>query len=256
MTHLFDDWDSVARRIGQSSRILLMLDFDGTLAAIVPRPEDARVPAATMETLHALQRCPRVTMAAISGRGVRDVRRLLGLEGVHYFGSHGRERIRAGSSAVETGPRGRAAIRAVCRRLAEDLAQVEGFEIENKSLSAAAHYRNTRPRDRPRIERAVRAAVAADPSLTMASGKMVYDITPSDGIDKGTAVLALAKETGGLPIYFGDDTTDESAFGALAPPAVTVFVGPPSRTTLARYRVADPADVGRSLALILDAAQA
>ena len=251
MTHLFDDWDAVSARLRAADLLLLMLDFDGTLAPIVPRPSDARVPAETLATLFALRDCPRVAMAVVSGRGVRDVRSLLGIEGIHYFGSHGRERIRPGSASVESDSRGRNAIRALCRDLASDLSDVAGFEIEDKGLSAAAHYRNTEPRDRARIERAVLEAVASVPSLTAAHGKMVFDITPKDGVDKGTAAVALVRETEGLPLYFGDDTTDESVFGSLPLEAITVFVGPPERSSLARYRVADPTEVSESLARIL-----
>ncbi len=255
MTHLFEDWDAVDRQLRESSRILLLLDFDGTLAPIVPRPEDACVPDETMATLRALRDCPKVELAAVSGRGVRDVEHLLGLDGIHYFGSHGRERIRADSTAVQADTRGREAIRAVCELLSAALADVDGFEVEDKFVSAAAHYRNTRPEDRARVARAVQEAVVSVPSLRMAPGKMVYDITPADGVDKGTAALALAQETGGLPVYFGDDTTDETAFGALPPPAVTVFVGPASRASLARYRVADTGEVAEGLARILNAAR-
>ncbi len=255
MTHLFDAWDDIDPLLRQSPRIPLMLDFDGTLAPIVPRPEDARVPAATMSTLQALRNCPRVVLAIISGRGARDVQRLLGLSGVHYFGSHGRERIRSGSPAIQVDERGRAAIRSICEQMARLLAGVEGLDIEDKSVSAAVHYRNTRPEDRSRIATVVHEAVASVPSLRIAAGKMVYDITPADGVDKGTAALAMARETGGTPLYFGDDTTDESAFGALPPPAITVFVGPDSRSTVARYRVADPCQVGESLVRVLDVAR-
>ena len=83
---------------------------------------------------------------------------------------------------------------------------------------------------------------------------MVYDITPADGVDKGSAAATLLRETGGLPVYFGDDTTDESAFGALGDEAVTVFVGPSGIPSLARYRVSGPPEVGEALARILDAA--
>lgn len=255
MTHLFDDWDAVSGRLRMAKRILLMLDFDGTLAPIVPQPPDARVPRETMDVLLALRDCPKVAMAIVSGRAARDVRSLVGLDGIHYFGSHGRERMRPGSGTVETDWRGHEAIRRLCERLSADLSDVGGFEVENKGVSAAAHYRNAEPRDRPRIERTVLDAVEAVPSLRVAPGKMVYDITPADGVDKGTAALALVVETGGLPLYYGDDTTDESAFGALPAASVTVFVGPPTQPSLARYRVSGPSEVAESLARILGAAQ-
>ena len=255
MTHLFDDWDAVSGQLRMAGRILLLLDFDGTLAPIVPHPPDARIPLETMDFLLALRDCPKVVMAIVSGRAARDVRDLVDLDGIHYFGSHGRERMRPGSRTVETDRRGREAIRRICERLSADLSDLGGFKIEDKGVSAAAHYRNTEPRDRRRIERTVLDAIEAVPSLRVAPGKMVYDITPADGVDKGTAAMALAREAGGLPLYFGDDTTDESAFEALPPASVTVFVGPPTQPSLARYRVSSPSEVAESLARILRAAQ-
>ncbi len=251
MIHLFQAWPEVAGRIRRSDRLLLMLDFDGTLAPIVPRPPDARAPAETLAALRGLQRLPGVALAVVSGRGARDVSELLGLAGVHYVGSHGRERLRPGRDAVECSGRGRESVRAACERLAAELADVPGFQVEDKGMSAAAHYRNASPGALPRVERAVRRAVAAIPGLQAAPGKRVFDITPADGIGKGTAVAGLLGEFGGLPLYFGDDTTDEDAFRALAGQAVTVFVGPPGRLSAARYRLADPGEVATALARIL-----
>ena len=82
---------------------------------------------------------------------------------------------------------------------------------------------------------------------------MVYDITPLDGVDKGLAATRILGEIGGLPIYFGDDTTDESAFEALSPTAITVFVGPSGAKSAARFRLSDPVEVGCALARILQA---
>lgn len=253
MTHLFDEWASIQARIKAAERVLLMLDCDGTLAPIVARPEAARVPAETLRTLQALRDRKRIALAVISGRSASDVASLVGLTGIHYFGSHGRERLRPGSAEIETAPRGRAAIAAACQLLARELAGIDGFHVENKGVSAAAHYRNVDPRHRDAVQRSVRAAVRAVGELQASPGKMVYDITPLDGVDKGLAATRLLGEIGGLPCYFGDDTTDEAAFQALPPPAITVFVGPSGAQTSARFRVADPEEVGVALARILRA---
>ena len=253
MTHLFERWASIQARIEGAERVLLMLDFDGTLAPIVAQPSAARVPAGTFGTLRALRDRKRIELAVISGRGASDVRGLVGLTGIHYFGSHGRERARPGSAEIETDPRGRAAIAAACEILARELAGIDGFHIENKGVSAAAHYRNVDPRHHVAVERSVREAVRAVSELHASPGKMVYDITPLDGVDKGLAATRLLGEFGGLPVYIGDDTTDESAFEALPPSAITVFVGPLGARTAARFRVSDPEEVGCALTRILRA---
>lgn len=247
MIHLLEHWAEVAGRVSRAERILLMLDFDGTLAPIVPRPSDARIPDAALPTLRNLQANPRVNLAIVSGRGARDVRALAGLANVHYFGSHGRERIRPGSGDVELNSASLPRVRACCRRLAEELSHVEGFHVEDKGTAAAAHFRNVDTRHWHHVERAVREAAAIG-SLNVSQGKRVFDITPNDGVDKGTAALELLGELGGLPIYFGDDTTDETAFAALPDEAITVYVGPEAGRSGARYRVSEPEEVRRALA--------
>lgn len=247
MTHLLENWATVAARLCQAERLLLMLDFDGTLAPIVLRPSDARIPDAALPTLRKLQASPAVDLAIVSGRGARDVRNLAGLAGAHYIGSHGRERIRPASVEVEAKRAGRSEIRMLSQRLETELADITGFHVENKGVAAAAHFRNVDARHWQRVERAVRQAAAIG-SLNVSQGKLVLDITPNDGVDKGTAVLELLGELGGLPIYFGDDTTDETAFAALPDEAITVYVGPETGNSGARFRVNGPAEVHRALA--------
>lgn len=253
MTPLFSAWAPLEQRIVRADKLLLMLDCDGTLAPIAPRPEDARIPAAARKALEKLARCPRVAAAFVSGRAVADVRRLAGIDRAHYFGSHGRQRMRPGSSRVEVDTRWAAAVAEICAKLESALADVPGVVVENKQVSATAHYRRTPPRLRGRVAAAVRKTLAASAELRVSAGKMVFDVTPRDGIDKGTAASRLLAEEGGLALYFGDDTTDESAFAALPADAVTVFVGPPGADSAARYRVDDPEAVGRALRLILNA---
>lgn len=255
MIHLFDAWSEIIGTLRDSERLLLMLDFDGTLAPIVAQPPEARVPPQTQTALQALQSCPNVTLAIVSGRSVREVQALAGLTDVHYFGSHGGERLRPGCDTVGADTQAREEIRSVCCRLALQLADVPGFAVEDKGASAAAHYRNVEPSHRWRVEKAVRDAQTASPSLRISAGKMVFDITPLGGKDKGAAVAELLREVGGFPLYFGDDTTDESAFRALPESAVTVHVGPSEDQSAARFRVADPGEVAESLLRILEIAR-
>ena len=208
-----------------------------------------------MSALEALRACERVELAIVSGRGASDVSALVGLSGITYFGSHGRERIRPEGGPAEVNDSGREAISSICERLSTELAGVPGFVIEDKGVSAAAHYRNAHARDRGRIVRAVLQAVEASGQLEVGAGKKVYDIVPTDGVDKGTAATTLLRELGGVPLYFGDDTTDESVFRTLPSSAVTVYVGPPDTESRARFRVSDPAEVAESLERILGVAR-
>ena len=256
MIHLFDAWERVSASLRQAERLLVMLDFDGTLAPIVPRPPDARIPPTTLAVLRGLQECPDVVLAIVSGRAARDVQALAGVAGIHYFGSHGRERLRPEGDAVATTGGGREEIRKFCQILVRQLTGVRGFELENKGVAAAVHYRHVDGRLRNRVETAVRKTARSVGSLSVGVGKLVFDVTPVDGVDKGVAATELQREVGGLPVFFGDDTTDESAFRALATGGLTVYVGPDSAHSAARYRVADPAEVGEALRRILEIARA
>lgn len=255
MTDFFDAWPLLQERAASADRLLVMLDFDGTLAPIVPRPEDARIPPATRETLEELARSEQVVLAFVSGREISDVRRLVGIAPAHYFGSHGRQRLRPGDEQVEVDERCSDTINAACGRLEQELSGISGFAVENKQVSAAVHYRNVAAGLHDELAAVVRGVIASMPTLRMSAGKKVFDITPLDGIDKGTATQQLLREAGGLALYFGDDTTDEAAFARLPSDAVTVFVGPPNAESAARYRVSDPEAVGRSLELLLNAFQ-
>jgi len=253
MTDFFEAWPLLQERVASADRLLVMLDFDGTLAPIVPRPADARIPPATRGTLEELARSEQVVLAFVSGREISDVRRLVGIAPAHYFGSHGRQRLRPGDDHVEVDERYSDAINAACDRLEQALSGFSGFAVENKQVSAAVHYRNVAAGLHDELAAAVLSVIASIPTLRVSAGKMVFDITPLDGIDKGTATEQLLKEAGGLALYYGDDTTDEAAFVRLAGDAITVFVGPSNADSAARYRVSNPEAVGRSLELLLNA---
>ncbi len=251
MTNFLEAWPLLEKRVADADRLLLMLDFDGTLAPIVARPEDARIPLATRETLEELAQHPRVALAFVSGRDVSDVRRLVGIAQAHYFGAHGRQRVRPGDEQVEVDERYSGAVGEACRRLEHALSDIPGIAVENKQVSAVAHYRNVSPELHDDVAATVRGVLDSSPTLQVSAGKMVFDITPLDGIDKGSVGELLLKEQGGLALYFGDDTTDEAAFGRLPSDSITVFVGPATANSAARYCVPDPRAVGVSLKLLL-----
>ena len=186
------------------SHVLLAFDYDGTLAPIVARPEQARMRA---ETLQLLSRASELyPCAVISGRSERDIRRRLAPVRIEYvLGNHGLEPS-ARTSAFER------QVAQALPRLRLALAELKGVEIEDKSLSLAVHYRRCR-RKREAREAIVRAASAL-PRMRLISGKLVSNIVPRDAPNKGDAVLALRARSGAdTALYVGDDMSDEDVFG-------------------------------------------
>lgn len=261
MTHLFLDWDRVAGRLAGADRILLCLDYDGTLSPIVRYAADAHLAVSTRKILRRLAGTDRITLAVISGRGLQDVRDRVGLEGVIYAGNHGLE-IR-GPSLNYLNPsaqRARSELRAAARRLARELAEIEGAEVEDKGLTLSVHYRRVRISEQKLVRDTVCRVLAparSRRSIRVGEGKMVIEIRPPTSWNKGNAVNLLRREVAKsspgtiLPVYIGDDRTDEDAFHVLSEEGITVKVGAGGDETLAGYRLSGVGEV-REFLLRLD----
>ena len=229
-------------------RAVVFLDYDGTLSPIVAHPDLAVLAPDARE---AMQRLARVaTVAVVSGRALAGARALVGLDDIVYAGNHGFE--------IE-GPGGTALSYEVGREFLDDVARardvlgqrvgpIPGAWVEDKSHSLSVHYRQT-PDDRVAdVEAAVDAALADAPRLRKHHGKRVFEIRPRIDWDKGRAVLWLLEALGlegeeVLPLYLGDDVTDEDAFRALAGRGVGVLVAEETRASAADYRLRDPDEV-------------
>jgi trehalose 6-phosphate phosphatase len=132
--------------------------------------------------------------------------------------------------------------------LARNVPDGAGFEVEDKGLSIALHYRNAEGAAAAALSGQFEKFVRADaPHLRVAHNKMVVEALPA-AASKGAAVRALGREAGPafMPVYFGDDRTDEDAFAELVSRGVGVLVGE-ARPSLARWRVESPAAVARIL---------
>jgi trehalose 6-phosphate phosphatase len=247
-------WRDRWRRSGE---LVLLLDFDGTLAPIVERPEAAALPPDTRRALQQLRAAPGVRLALVSGRGLDDVRARAGLGDIAYAGNHGMEiqapgvrRIHEGAAAA------RPALEDVMRRLDPELAVIPGAILEDKGLTLSVHHRMVGSgAEREEVERRVRDAAAGAPELRITEGKRVLEIRPRVDWHKGKAVLFLLDHLAPVPgapvLYMGDDATDEDAFRALAERqggGDGVRVADPLPTdTAARWSLRDPAEVGKFL---------
>ncbi len=245
-----EDWDRFSERLA-GRRPVVFLDFDGTLAPIVERPEEAAIPDSTRQVVTRLAR--RVPVAVISGRGLDDVAERVALPHLHYAGSHGFEiqspSAGGGPERHSFGDELQPLVEKATRELQEDLAGVAGAQVEPKGRTVAVHHRRVAEADRPRVEEAVQRVVERQPRLARHGGKKVHEIRPALDWHKGRAVAWLldsldldSPDT--LPIYLGDDVTDEDAFAELEEHGGLgiVVLGDP-RPTRAAWSLRNPGEV-------------
>jgi trehalose-phosphatase len=247
---LLEALDEVGAAVESADHLALFLDFDGTLAPIVESPGLARMAPMPRAALEQLASRPDCTVGIISGRALDDVRMRVGIDGLVYAGNHGLEIAGRGLQFDEAmAARLRCETAEVVEMLAGRLAHFPGVLVEAKGPTASVHYRRVHPRDRDEVERAVRRAVPDDhPHLAVVRGKMVWEVRPRVGWNKGSALRWVRERLGltrALTFYLGDDLTDEDAFAAVGR-FVTARVGP-SQTTLAGYRISDTHEVAEFL---------
>ncbi len=252
--------DELAARLA-GKRLAVFLDFDGTLAPVVDRPDMAELSESMRGIVRTLaERCPVIV---ISGRDRRDVHERVGLDNLVYVGSHGFD---IAWPDRDTEPHAdctqfRDLLKEAGEALERTLAPVEGVIVEPKSCSVAVHYRLTREADAGAVKAAVDRVLADHARLRAVSGKKVYEILPRLDWDKGKAVLWMLKalDLDGpevVPVYVGDDITDVDAFNALEGRGIRVYVSdgvdggtPPAG---ADYYVRDPDEVGLLLTFLAD----
>jgi alpha,alpha-trehalase len=224
--------------------LALFLDYDGTLAPIVPRPEDARMPEAIRELIRQLASLCHV--AIVSGRDRADVAQLVNLEELIYAGSHGFDISGPGGLHMQH-PEGQSYLSDLDdaeQELNRRLSDVEGVKIERKKYAIAVHYRNVLPEQAERVQETVHQMDRASQRLKTSTGKKVIELRPALDWHKGKAVgwilEALQLDTAKvLPIFIGDDITDEDAFRYLAGTGMGILVGDHGEATSARYRLED-----------------
>ncbi len=227
-------------------------DFDGTLSEIVKDPDSARLVDGAAEALTSLSTsCP---VAILSGRDLADVRERIGLPGLWYAGSHGFELTGPDGEHHENAEAAQSipVLAQAAAALADQLGGIPGVVVEHKRFGVAVHYRNA-ARDRVgEVAAAVRSA-GQRTALRVTTGREVIELRPDVDWDKGKTlrwVLDYIRDNEGggtlLPIYLGDDITDEDAFDAVAGDGVAILVrhsDDGDRATAARYALDDPARV-------------
>ncbi|WP_037069116.1 trehalose-phosphatase [Pseudonocardia acaciae] len=242
LAHALRDGEEFGRALG-GRRPAVFLDYDGVLTPIVDRPEDARMTPDMRRIVHELAgRCP---VCVVSGRDRAVVQDLMGMHDLTVAGSHGFDiwHPERGTLRHEAATGFESLVADVGEELDDGVGWLDGVQVERKRASVAVHYRLADADAAERVAALVRRLLTERSNeLKLTPGKMVYELQPNLDWDKGRAVLYLLDTLGlttpdTVPLYLGDDVTDEDAFRALHGRGVSIYVGDP--TTLGRPTAAD-----------------
>jgi trehalose 6-phosphate phosphatase len=240
VTPVFDSWSEISGRVRNARRIALFLDFDGTLVEFRSRPHLVKLSARPRRALRKLAAHRAVRVMVVSGRRRHSLLQFVKVPGVFLHGLYGCESeddLTLPKAATRKMSKARAA-------LASLPDQAPGIFVEEKGASLAVHFRDASAKSERRARARLRQLLAdCRPHLAIIRAGNVWELVPSHVRGKGHAVRLLLRELGAaLPIYIGDDLTDEPAFRALRK-GITILVGA-RRPTKAHFSLRNPAQVG------------
>jgi trehalose 6-phosphate phosphatase len=250
-------FEEIAARV-KNKRIAVFLDYDGTLTPIVEDPEKALLSDAMRDAL--IELADHASVAVISGRDRPDVQRLVGIGSIFYAGSHGFDI--AGPDGMEINPeKGEDFLPALDRAekdVKKRLDAVSGAWVERKKFSIAVHYRKVDKTKVEMVRQAVGEVAGLHPQLRQSGGKKIFELQPKMDWHKGRALMWLLgkldlDKPDVVPLYIGDDVTDEDAFRSLKRRGLGVVVMDTPRNTEAQYRLNDPDEVERFLQKLISA---
>ena len=242
----------------ENRKPVFFFDYDGTLTPIVKDPDSAVLTDETRDLLSQLAQTHRV--AVVSGRDMDVLREFIRLDGLIYAGSHG-FRISGPDGLHMEHEDAREYVKSMDdteAKLRESLEnEIRGVKVERKHYAIAVHYRNAPERAFKQIENTLDQLVENCPDYKIGKGKKVMELKPSLDWHKGRAVnwimdqLHLSGAEDHVPVYLGDDITDEDAFRSLADDGIGIIVGDHGQPSAARYRLENVEEVNQFLYRII-----
>ena len=221
----------------QGRKLLLLLDYDGTLVEIAPRPELASPTPGLLRLLARLVNRLDYAVVVVSGRPLQDLLKLLAIPGLHYLGSHGGEGLIAGRPwHLMIGESASQEISDWKKQLSGLLECFTGWWLVDKPQGFVLHYRQVSPGQEDRllkISETWKARVVESGSYQVLPGKKVMEVLPC-GVSKGAAIqkiLIASDFVEYFPLYIGDDTTDESVFALIREQGLVFKVGDEEQPT-------------------------
>ncbi|KAL2336168.1 hypothetical protein Fmac_010614 [Flemingia macrophylla] len=265
-----DNFEEVMN-IAEGKEIVVFLDYDGTLSPIVDDPDQAYMSDAMRSAVREVAYC--FPTAIVSGRSKDKVYEFVKLRNVYYAGSHGmdistplgsskyedqKHQIKAvdekGNHVVHFHPATDflPTIQEIIKVLKEKTTRIKGSIIEDNMFCVTIHYRRVKnDEDVDVLREIVKSIMKGYPNFNISGGRKVMEIRPNVNWDKGRAVGYLLESLGFdnsnnvLPMYLGDDKTDEDAFKVIRQigRGFPIIVSSIAKDTEASYSLRDPADV-------------
>ncbi len=251
--HFFDAWNEVAPNL-KERYVMLFLDYDGTLTPIVERPEMAKLAPKVRNILKELARQESVKIVVISGRALSEIKRLVDIPSLTYVGNHGFEIEGPSMRHVHPSSEQTAKLLSrIAKRLNKAFKIYPGILVENKKLTLSIHYRNLEAKmvnEAKKLFEKILEPYLTTKQAEITEGKKVWEIRPALAWNKGATVSWLfersvaALNSAILPVYIGDDQTDETAFHSLKRNGLTIRVTDnPFEETQAKYFLRGPEEV-------------
>jgi len=274
MQYLFSDWDKIVTRIESASRVLLLFDYDGTLTPIMERPGIAILSEETRQLIKSLSHKRHFIVGVVSGRGLSDIQSKVGVNDIIYVGNHGFEiEGPALNYAHPINNKIKSIMVTLSQMLSDSLSSIRSVIVEDKGSTVSIHYRLVKKKEMDRvkniIERVIETASLSDKAtpasmhrsgVKIIHGKKVYEIRPNVYWHKGMATKLIIEKYGGkrgkdafLPVYVGDDLTDEDAFKVIENlDGVSIYVGGVNPQSMARYYLRTCKEVNKFMKKLLE----
>ncbi|GMI99661.1 trehalose-6-phosphate phosphatase D [Hibiscus trionum] len=253
-----DMFDSITKE-AKSKNVVVFLDYDGTLSPIVEDPDKAFMSAEMRMAVREVAKY--FPTSIISGRSREKVKEFVQLSNVYYAGSHGLDilaprAVKSSDKKVNEGAFQPAklylpAIQEITVELEDTIREIQGARLEDNKFCISVHYRQVQPKDHEVLKERVKSLVVNRLEFRLTEGKMVLEVRPSIEWNKGDALNFLLDTLGFnnakdvLPLYIGDDRTDEDAFKVIAARRVgfPIIVSSIPKDTIAWYSLRDPSEV-------------
>ena len=255
MKCLFENLQTVNELLRSKENIILLTDFDGTLTPIRKHPDLVALSEEIRQILIKFSHNKEIFLGIITGRSLKQIKKLVHIRDVLYVANHGIELEGPGiRSTCPEAKKARSTLWHIYMRLFKSLKNIEGVHIEDKGLSISLHYRTVKKKGdveyiistlhditKPFLDRKM---------LSLSTGKMVYEIRPPVKWNKASTIQWLLTHyfpvefsEDALLIYLGDDKADIEVFDSLMGKGLTIFVGNPSDMSTADYYVNSPEEV-------------